>query len=76
MILLTLNIARFSCPQSGSPEVTAFDINDRGNRVYLKFDPSVPTRFPVKETRFYKPKIELERNKIVEYGGGASGREL
>ncbi len=37
--------------QAGGPSMTAFDINDRGNRVYLKFEPHAPTFFPVNETR-------------------------
>merc|ERR1712117_11415 len=40
----------------GDPRYTAFDINDRGNRIYLKYEPSQPTIFPTRETRFYKPK--------------------
>ena len=44
----------------GDPRYTAFDINDRGNRIYLKYVPSQPTIFPTQETRFYKPKLHLQ----------------
>ena len=44
----------------GDPRYTAFDINDRGNRIYLKYEPSQPTIFPTRETRFYKPKLHLK----------------
>ena len=37
--------------QVGDPRYTAFDINDRGNRIYLKYEPSQPTIFPTHETR-------------------------
>ena len=37
--------------QVGDPRYTAFDINDRGNRIYLKYEPSQPTIFPTQETR-------------------------
>ena len=46
--------------QVGDPRYTAFDINDRGNRIYLKYEPSQPTIFPTQETRFYKPKLHLK----------------
>ena len=56
----------------GDPRYTAFDINDRGNRIYLKYEPSQPTIFPTRETRFYKPKLhlkDLEGNKKKDRGG-------
>ena len=48
--------------QVGAPQYTAFDINDRGNRVYIKYEPNQPTIFPVNETRFYKPKMHLQQS--------------
>ena len=42
--------------QVGKPEQTAWMINDKGNKVWFKFE-HTPTLFPVKETRFYKPKL-------------------
>ncbi|TRY74084.1 hypothetical protein TCAL_01580 [Tigriopus californicus] len=43
--------------QVGTPNHTGWTINERGNRVWMKFEPFTPTLFPVKETRFYKPKL-------------------
>jgi len=40
----------------GSPEKTAWTINDKGNRVWFSYE-HTPTLFPVTETRFYKPKL-------------------
>ena len=31
-------------------------INDKGNKVWFKYE-HTPSLFPVKETRFYKPKL-------------------
>ena len=42
--------------QVGSPEKTAWTINDKGNRVWFSYE-HTPTLFPVTETRFYKPKL-------------------
>merc|ERR1712058_3941 len=45
--------------QTGSnPLHTAWYINEKGDRVWLKFDNSIPcTQFSTTETRFYKPKL-------------------
>merc|ERR1712128_409094 len=41
-----------------SPLHTAWYINEKGDKVWLKFDSSIPcTRFSTTETRFYKPKL-------------------
>jgi len=40
----------------GSPEKTAWTINEKGNRVWFSYE-HTPTLFPVTETRFYKPKL-------------------
>ena len=40
--------------QVGSPTTTAYMINDRGNRIYLKYEPHQPTIFPVTETRLIR----------------------
>ena len=47
---------RFVFFQVGSPEKTAWTINDKGNRVWFSYE-HTPTLFPVTETRFYKPKL-------------------
>ena len=31
-------------------------INDKGNKIWFKYE-HTPSLFPVKETRFYKPKL-------------------
>merc|ERR1712215_185347 len=37
---------------------TAWYINDRGDKIWLKFDSSIPcTKFSTTETRFYKPSL-------------------
>ncbi len=41
--------------------MTAFDINERGNRVYFKFEPYAPTFFPVDETRYCRREGGRER---------------
>merc|ERR1712001_41942 len=38
----------------GDPAKTAWMINDKGNKVWFKYE-HTPSLFPVKETRFYKP---------------------
>eukprot|EP00091_Calanus_sinicus_P007232 TRINITY_DN1817_c0_g1_i1.p1 TRINITY_DN1817_c0_g1~~TRINITY_DN1817_c0_g1_i1.p1 ORF type:complete len:108 (+),score=32.07 TRINITY_DN1817_c0_g1_i1:87-410(+) len=45
--------------ETGSiPLHTAWYITDRGDKVWLRFDPSRPCyKFPTTETRFYKPKL-------------------
>merc|ERR1712241_69771 len=40
----------------GDPSKTAWMINDKGNKVWFKYE-HTPSLFPVKETRFYKPKL-------------------
>lgn len=40
----------------GDPAKTAWMINDKGNKVWFRFE-HTPSLFPVKETRFYKPKL-------------------
>ena len=64
----------------GDPRYTAFDINDRGNRIYLKYEPSQPTLFPTEETRFYKPKLHLKdfdnEGKKKDGGRGGGPRDL
>jgi len=46
-----------------SPLHTAWYINDKGDKIWLKFDASIPcTMFPTQESRFYKPKL----HKIVK----------
>ena len=42
--------------QVGDPYRTAWEINEKGNRVWFRFE-HTPSIFPVKETRFYKPKL-------------------
>ena len=42
--------------QVGDPSKTAWMINDKGNKVWFKYE-HTPSLFPVKETRFYKPKL-------------------
>merc|ERR1711915_191337 len=40
------------------PLHTAWYINERGDKIWLKFDTSIPcTKFATTETRFYKPKL-------------------
>lgn len=42
---------------------TSWYINDKGDKVWLKFDANIPCNmFPTHETRFYKPKL----HKIVK----------
>eukprot|EP00091_Calanus_sinicus_P023820 TRINITY_DN8254_c0_g1_i4.p1 TRINITY_DN8254_c0_g1~~TRINITY_DN8254_c0_g1_i4.p1 ORF type:complete len:116 (-),score=22.96 TRINITY_DN8254_c0_g1_i4:73-420(-) len=45
--------------QTGAdPLHTAWYINEKGDKVWLKFDSSIPcTRFATTETRFYKPRL-------------------
>jgi len=44
--------------QTGDDLHTAWYINDKGDKVWLKFDASRPcTEFQTTETRFYKPKL-------------------
>merc|ERR1712184_62874 len=45
--------------QIGDPAKTAWEINDRGNKVWFTYEHS-PSIFPVKETRFYKPKLHTK----------------
>merc|ERR1712189_142746 len=46
-----------------SPLHTAWYINDKGDKIWLKFDSSSPCNlFPIFESRFYKPKL----HKIVK----------
>ena len=40
----------------GDPSKTAWMINDKGNKVWFRFE-HTPSLFPVTETRFYKPKL-------------------
>eukprot|EP00092_Neocalanus_flemingeri_P016778 GFUD01018147.1.p1 GENE.GFUD01018147.1~~GFUD01018147.1.p1 ORF type:complete len:120 (+),score=26.83 GFUD01018147.1:51-410(+) len=41
-----------------SPLHTAWYINDKGDKVWLKFDASIPcSKFATNETRFYKPRL-------------------
>eukprot|EP00093_Oithona_nana_P012354 12354.XXX_14171_13438_1 [CDS] Oithona nana genome sequencing. len=42
--------------QVGDPSKTAWMINDKGNKVWFRFE-HTPSLFPVTETRFYKPKL-------------------
>merc|ERR1712184_205027 len=47
--------------ESGEQHHTAWYINDKGIKVWLKFDPSRPcTKFSTTETRFYKPKLHKQ----------------
>ncbi|CAB4068642.1 unnamed protein product [Lepeophtheirus salmonis] len=41
----------------GPPEITAYMINDKGNKVWIKFESFEKTIFPVNESRFYKPRL-------------------
>merc|ERR1712058_67936 len=46
-----------------NPLHTAWYINDKGDKIWLKFDSSIPCNmFPTFESRFYKPKL----HKIVK----------
>ena len=55
--------------QVGDPSKTAWMINEKGNKVWFRFE-HTPSLFPVKETRFYKPKLHksdfLGKNKDEE----------
>eukprot|EP00088_Acartia_fossae_P028691 TRINITY_DN2950_c0_g1_i1.p1 TRINITY_DN2950_c0_g1~~TRINITY_DN2950_c0_g1_i1.p1 ORF type:complete len:112 (-),score=22.71 TRINITY_DN2950_c0_g1_i1:155-490(-) len=48
--------------ETGSSLHTTWYINDKGDKVWLRFDPSRPcTQFSTTETRFYKPKLHKYR---------------
>jgi len=48
--------------ESGDPLHTTWYINEKGDKVWIKFDPSRPcTAFSTNETRFYKPKLHKYR---------------
>jgi len=48
--------------ESGDALHTAWYINDKGDKIWLKFDASRPcTSFATTETRFYKPKLHKYR---------------
>merc|ERR1712066_172954 len=51
-----------------SPLHTAWYINEKGDKIWLKFDSSIPCNmFPTYETRFYKPKLhKIERDPYAE----------
>merc|ERR1739844_396666 len=42
--------------QIGDPSKTAWMINEKGNKVWFTYE-HTPSIFPVKETRFYKPRL-------------------
>ncbi|XP_023329526.1 uncharacterized protein LOC111702166 [Eurytemora carolleeae] len=43
--------------ETGDALHTAWYINEKGDKVWLRFDPSRPCTFSTTETRFYKPKL-------------------
>eukprot|EP00088_Acartia_fossae_P048902 TRINITY_DN5350_c0_g1_i1.p1 TRINITY_DN5350_c0_g1~~TRINITY_DN5350_c0_g1_i1.p1 ORF type:complete len:116 (-),score=27.25 TRINITY_DN5350_c0_g1_i1:64-411(-) len=48
--------------ETGSTLHTTWYINDKGDKIWLRFDPSRPcTQFCTTETRFYKPKLHTYR---------------
>nr|ALS04491.1 hypothetical protein [Acartia pacifica] len=48
--------------ETGSSLHTTWYINDKGDKIWLRFDPSRPcTEFRTTETRFYKPKLHTYR---------------
>merc|ERR1711990_391671 len=51
-----------------SPLHTAWYINEKGDKIWLKFDSSIPCNmFPTYETRFYKPKLhKMEKDPYAE----------
>jgi len=59
----SLSSKQYVCAnQTGSDLHTACYINDKGDKVWLKFNPGMPcTQFPTTETRFYKPKLHTVR---------------
>merc|ERR1712024_423665 len=54
-----------------SPLHTAWYINEKGDKIWLKFDSSIPCNmFPTYETRFYKPKLhKIEKDPYAEKQG-------
>jgi len=59
----SLSSKQYVCAnQTGSELHTACYINDKGDKVWLKFNAGMPcTQFPTTETRFYKPKLHTIR---------------